>query len=91
MVCLPWLPEKLCARLEKLNPALRFFFFFSLFYAFCFRSVVNYHCNNTIHVFKNIKNWSHDTIHIFKNYFTIMFSVFSFSNNKFNPNGIYFD
>ena len=28
---------------------------------------------------------SHDTIHTFKNYFTTVFSVFSFSNNKFNP------
>ena len=36
-----------------------------------------------------IKNESHDTIHIFKNYFAVIFSVavFSFSNNKFNPNG----
>ena len=32
---------------------------------------------------------SHNTIHIFKNYFTTVFSVFSFSNNKFNPNGPY--
>ena len=29
---------------------------------------------------------SHDTIHIFKNYFATVFSVFSFSKNKFNPN-----
>ena len=36
---------------------------------------------------KNIKNGSHGTIHTFKNYFAIVFSVFSFSNNKFNPNG----
>ena len=44
-----------------------------------------------ISLFSNffIKNRSHDTIHIFKNYFVIIFSVlvFSFSNNKFNPNG----
>ena len=42
----------------------------------------------TISIFSNffIKNWSHDTIHIFKNYFVTMFSVFSFSNNKFNSN-----
>ena len=33
-----------------------------------------------------IKNRSHDTIYIFKNYFDTVFSVFSFSNNKFNPN-----
>ena len=31
---------------------------------------------------------SHNTIHTFKNYyFTTVFSVFSFSNNKFNSNG----
>ena len=44
-----------------------------------------------ISLFNNffIKNKSHDTIYIFKNYFTTVFSVlvFSFSNNKFNPNG----
>ena len=34
-----------------------------------------------------IKNGFHGTIHTFKNYFAIVFSVFSFSNNKFNPNG----
>ena len=36
------------------------------------------HCNNTVHVFKNIKNRFYDTIYIFKNYFAIVFSVFSF-------------
>ena len=41
----------------------------------------------TIHVLKNIKNVSCDTIHTFKNYFATVFSVFSFSNNKFSPNG----
>ena len=31
---------------------------------------------------------SHNTIHIFKNYyFTTVFSVFSFNNNKSNSNG----
>ena len=40
----------------------------------------------TIHAFKNIKNESHGTIHTFKNYFATVFSVFSFSNNKFNLN-----
>ena len=45
------------------------------------------YCSSTVYVFKNIKNGSHDTIHIFKIYFAIVFSVFSFSNNKFNPNG----
>ena len=36
---------------------------------------------------KYIKNGSHGTIHIFKNYFTIVFSVFNFRKNKFNPDG----
>ena len=36
---------------------------------------------------KKLKNESHSTIHTFKNYFVTMFSVFSFSKNKFNPNG----
>ena len=44
------------------------------------------YCRSTIHAFKNIKNWSHDTIHIFKNYFTTVLLVFSFNNNKLNPN-----
>ena len=48
-----------------------------------------YHCSSTVHTLKNIKNGSHNTIHIFKNYFATVFSVFSFSNNKFNPNGPY--
>ena len=38
------------------------------------------HCSCTVHR-------SHDTIHTFKNYFATVFSVFSFSNNKFNSNG----
>ena len=44
-----------------------------------------------ISLFSNffIKNGSHDTIHTFKNYFVTVFSVFSFSINKFNPNGPY--
>ena len=44
---------------------------------------------------KKNKNKSHGTIHTFKNYFATVFSVFSFSNNKLNPNGpltsFYFD
>ena len=43
--------------------------------------------HSTVHVIKNIKNGSHGTIHTFKNYFATIFSVFNFSNNKFNPNG----
>ena len=51
------------------------------------------HCSGTahgthIHFIQN-KNGSHGTIHTFKNYFVIVFLVFSFSNNKFNPNGPY--
>ena len=37
------------------------------------------HCSHPVH-------GSHNTIHKFKNYFATVFSVFSFSNNKFNPN-----
>ena len=47
--------------------------------------------DSQIPLFRNffIKNGSHDTIHTFKNYFATVFSVsvFSFSNNKLNPNG----
>ena len=46
-----------------------------------------YYCSSTVHTLKNIKNGSHGTIHTFKNYFAPVFSVFSFNNNKFNPNG----
>ena len=46
-----------------------------------------HHCSNTVHTLKNIKNGSHDTIHTFKNYFATVFSVFSFSKNKFYLNG----
>ena len=45
------------------------------------------YCSSIVYVFKNIKNGSHDTIHTFKYYFATVFSVFSFNNNKFNPNG----
>ena len=41
----------------------------------------------TVHALKNIKNRSHGTIHTFKNYFDTVLSVFSFNNNKLNPNG----
>ena len=34
-----------------------------------------------------IKNGSHGTIHTFKNYFSTVFSVFSFQQNKLYPNG----
>ena len=42
--------------------------------------------HSTVHALKNIKNGSHGTIHTFKNYFVTVLLVFSFSNNKFNPN-----
>ena len=56
------------------------------------------HCSSTVYILfmgptvtlfrkKKLKNESHSTIHTFKNYFVTMFSVFSFSKNKFNPNG----
>ena len=41
------------------------------------------HCSHTVH-------GSHDTIYTFKNYFVTVFSVFSFSNNKFIPNGPFY-
>ena len=50
-------------------------------------SYIVHHCSSIVHTLKNIKNRSYSTIHTFKNYFATVFSVFSFSNNKFNPNG----
>ena len=46
-----------------------------------------YHCSQHCLRTKKIKNGSYSTIHTFKNYFATVFSVFSFSNNKFSPNG----
>ena len=42
-----------------------------------------------ISLFSNffIKNGFHNIIHTFKNYFVTVFSIFSFSNNKFNLKG----
>ena len=51
---------------------------------YCLRTV--YHYSYIVYALKNIKNGSHDTIHAFKNYFATVLSVFSFNNNKFNPN-----
>ena len=59
----------------------------NLTWVYC--SCTVYHCSRTVHTLKNIKNGSHDTIHVFKNYFATVPSVFSFSNNKPNPNGPY--
>ena len=74
-----------------------FFFFFlrvnsNLTWVHCSRTVYHcsctvHHCLCTVHALKNIKNGSHGTIHTFKNYFATVLSVFSFSNNKPNPNG----
>ena len=66
-----------------------FFFFFlrvnsNLTWIHCLCTV--HHYSRTVYVLKNIKNGSHDTIHAFKNYFATVLSVFSFNNNKFNPN-----
>ena len=62
-----------------------FFFFFSLHVN---SNLTWVHCSHTIHALKNIKNRSHGTIHIFKNYFATVLSIFSFNNNKLNPNGL---
>ena len=74
-----------------------FFFFLPSFHAFCFFFSFFFFFGSwtvtshvfTVHTLKNIKNGSHDTIHVFKNYFVTILSVFSFSNNKLNPNGPY--
>ena len=57
----------------------------NLTWVHCSRTV--HHYLHTVHALKNIKNRSHGTIHTFKNYFATVLSVFSFSNNKLNPNG----
>ena len=87
----------------SLNPASRFPSFFFFFFAFtrlretnvtvhalfCYCLCTVHNCSSTIHTLKNIKKGSHGTIYTFKNYFATVFSIFSFSNNKFNPNGPY--
>ena len=55
----------------------------------CFGTVYTLFMGHTATLLKNIKNGSHGTIYTFKNYFTTVFLVFNFSNNKFNPNGPY--
>ena len=72
----------------SLNPELRFSFFFFLSHLTCVSGATSTVAALfiTVHVLKNIKNRSHETIHTFKNYFAIILSIFSFSNNKFNPN-----
>ena len=63
-----------------------FFFFFTLRGTFqCFLMNSVYYLWNPQTSFFNkifIKNRSYGTIHTFKNYFTIMFSVFNFQQNK---------
>ena len=51
--------------------------------------LVHYSQNPQTSLFNNfcIKNGSHSAIHIFKNYFTTVFLVFSFQQNKLYPNG----
>ena len=64
-----------------------FFFFFSCtwtvkshdFTVYETKKILFMHYLYTVHR-------SHNTIYIFKNYFATIFSVFNFSNNKFNPN-----
>ena len=63
-----------------------FFFFFSAWTIKSYEFIVQ-ETKIIVHAFKNIKNWSHGTIHTFKIYFATVFSVFSFSKNKFNSNG----
>ena len=68
-----------------------FFFFFTLRGTFqCFLMNSVYYLWNPQTFFFNkifIKNRSYGTIHTFKNYFTIMFSVFNFQQNKRYSNG----
>ena len=61
---------------------LRVFFFFPLHMN---SKITWFYCSGTKTLFIT-DHESHNTIHKFKNYFATVFSVFSFSNNKFNPN-----
>ena len=71
------------------------FFFFLFFWEVRFYGsnafpMGHVHCSQdpqTSFFSKNfIKNGSHDTIYIFKNYLVIVFSIFSFYQNKWYPN-----
>ena len=87
---------------DRLDSAFSLFFFFC-FHAFQGgrRQILLFmrqmslfmQCSGTVHGthihFIQNKNGPHGTIHIFKNYFATVFSVFNFSNNKFNLNGSY--
>ena len=81
-----------------MNPATRFLLFFFFFFFLRMNSnltwfavqrtkITIYALFITVHALKNIKNGSYGIIYTFKNYFATVLSVFSFSNNKFNPNG----
>ena len=77
---------------KLLKPKLRFhaaFFFF--FFLHVSSKITVQGTKNTVHTLFThclcTVHESHDTIHTFKNYFTTVFSVFNFRNNKFNPNG----
>ena len=84
----------------QLNPAARFQFHVFTFFFSCTWTVTLYGFTVqgtkitihalfiTVHALKNIKNGSHGTIYTFKNYFATVLSVFSFNNNKLNPNGL---
>ena len=82
----------------QLNPASTFcnnvfnpFFFFlarEQWFYYTEEKTLFMHCSCTVYaLFTCTVHRSHDIIHTFKNYFATVFSVFSFSNNKFNPNG----
>ena len=68
--------------------------FQGFFFFLCVNSKITwFYCavdKNTVHVLfiycSRTVHGSHNTIHTFKNYFDTIFSVFNFSNNKFNPN-----
>ena len=87
----------LCECLDCADSCVFSYIFFFLFCAWTVSShgftvhVLFMHCSCTVHALKNIKNGSHNTIHAFKNYLLqyFQFLVFSFSNNKLNPNGPY--
>ena len=68
---------------------LRFRFHVFLFFFFlCVNSKLTWvHCLPLFTHCLRIKNGSHGTIYTFKNYFATVLSVFSFNNNKLNPNG----
>ena len=76
----------------KLSSHFAFYFFY--FFSLCVNSKITWFYfvrKNTIYVLfiycSCTVYGSHNTIHTFKNYFAIVFSIFNFSNNKFNLNG----